>query len=109
VAALRWRNCWLSNRGSKLSACSSDQLAHGVMVGAMARGMRIPQDLAICGFGNANSGAHMVPSISTVHVDGPQIGRVAARLIVERCRSPPIVRSVIDVAFGLMERQSTAG
>ncbi len=89
--------------------CSSDQLAHGVMVEAMARGMRVPGDLAVCGFGNADFGAHMLPSISTVHVDGPEIGRLAARLIVDRCRQAPIPKRVIDVGFRMIERQSTAG
>ncbi|MCU4118966.1 LacI family DNA-binding transcriptional regulator [Variovorax sp. N23] len=89
--------------------CSSDQLAHGVMVEAMARGMRVPGDLAVCGFGNADFGAHMLPSISTVHVDGPEIGRLAARLIVDRCRQAPISKRVIDVGFRMIERQSTAG
>ena len=90
--------------------CSSDQLAHGVMVEAMARGMRIPQDLAVCGFGNADFGAHMLPSISTVHVDGPKIGHLAARLIVDRCRGELSAQAAaIDVGFSLIERQSTAG
>lgn len=89
--------------------CSSDQLAHGVMVEAQARGLRIPQDLAICGFGNADFSAHMVPSITTVHVDGPAIGRLAARLIIDQCRGAPIAESIIDVGFRIVERESTAG
>jgi LacI family gluconate utilization system Gnt-I transcriptional repressor len=88
--------------------CSSDQLAHGVMVEAQARGLRIPQDLAICGFGNADFSAHMVPSITTVHVDGPDIGRLAARLIIDHCRGEPIAESIIDVGFRIVERESTA-
>ena len=88
--------------------CSSDQLAHGVMVEALARGMRVPQDLAICGFGNADFGAHTVPSITTVHVDGAEIGRLAARLIVARCRGESVAQPVIDVGFRVIERQSTA-
>ncbi len=88
--------------------CSSDQLAHGVMVEAAARGLRIPHDLAVCGFGNADFGAHMLPSISTVHVDGPEIGRLAARLIIGRCRGESVVRKVIDVGFRMVERESTA-
>lgn len=88
--------------------CSSDQLSHGVMVEAAARGLRVPQDLAVCGFGNADFGAHVLPSITTVHVDGAGIGRTAARLIVDRCRGKPVERRVIDVGFSLVERQSTA-
>lgn len=87
--------------------CSSDQLANGVLVEAQARGLRVPQDLAICGFGNADFAAHMFPSITTVHVDGPEIGRVAARLIIDRCDDVPLKHAVIDLGFRLIERQST--
>jgi LacI family gluconate utilization system Gnt-I transcriptional repressor len=88
--------------------CSSDQLAQGVMVEALSRGLRVPQDLAICGFGNADFGAHTVPSISTVHVDGAEIGRLAARLIVARCRGESVAQPVVDVGFRMIERQSSA-
>ncbi|BEP64576.1 LacI family DNA-binding transcriptional regulator (plasmid) [Variovorax sp. V213] len=88
--------------------CSSDQLAHGVLVEAQARGLRVPQDLAVFGFGNADFSAHMVPSISTIHVDGPEIGRLAAQLIIDRCRGATIERPVVDVGFRIIERQSTA-
>lgn len=88
--------------------CSSDQLAHGVMVEASARGLRVPEDLAVCGFGNADFSAHMVPSITTVHVDGPEIGRLAARMVIDRCKGEPVAQPVIDVGFRLVERQSTA-
>ncbi|MEJ8859047.1 LacI family DNA-binding transcriptional regulator [Variovorax robiniae] len=88
--------------------CSSDQLAHGVLIEAQARGLRVPEDLAICGFGNADFSAHTVPSISTVHVDGPEIGRLAARMIVERCRGEVVEKPVVDIGFRIVERGSTA-
>jgi LacI family gluconate utilization system Gnt-I transcriptional repressor len=94
--------------GLEAVTCSSDQLAHGVFVEALSRGLRVPQDLAICGFGNAEFSAHMVPSITTVHVDGPEIGRLAARLIVARCAGEAIEHPVVDVGFRMIERQTTA-
>ena len=87
--------------------CSSDQLAQGVVAEAQARGLRIPEDLAVCGFGDADFAAHMEPSLTTVHVDGAAIGRLAARLIVERCRGQTVDQRVIDVGFRIIERQST--
>ena len=87
--------------------CSSDQLAQGVVAEAQARGLRIPDDLAVCGFGDADFAAHMEPSLTTVHVDGAAIGRLAARLIVERCRGQTVDQRVIDVGFRIIERQST--
>jgi LacI family transcriptional regulator, gluconate utilization system Gnt-I transcriptional repressor len=87
--------------------CSSDQLAQGVVAEAQAQGLRIPEDLAVCGFGDADFAAHMEPSLTTVHVDGAAIGRLAARLIVERCRGQAVDQRVIDVGFRIIERQST--
>lgn len=87
--------------------CSSDQLAQGVLVEARARGLRIPRDLAVCGFGDADFAAHMDPSLTTVHVDGAAIGTLAARLILSRCASEPVAEPVVDVGFRIMEREST--
>lgn len=89
--------------------CSSDTLASGVLAEAQARGLRVPDDLAVCGFGNADFGAHVVPSITTVHVDGPEIGRLAAQLIIDRCRGKTVDQPIIDLGFRLIERESTAG
>jgi len=87
--------------------CSSDQLAQGVLVEAQARGLRVPGELAVCGFGNADFAAHMQPSLTTVHVDGAAIGRLAVRSIVDRCRGEAVEQPIVDVGFGIVERQST--
>jgi LacI family gluconate utilization system Gnt-I transcriptional repressor len=87
--------------------CSSDQLAQGVIVEAQARGLRIPDDLAICGFGSADFAAHMVPSLTTVQVDGAAIGTIAARLILERCGGLTVNAPIVDIGFRIDERQST--
>lgn len=87
--------------------CSSDALAHGVMVEAMARGLRVPQDLAVCGFGDADFAAHLYPSLTTVRIDGERIGRQAAQLVLDRCLGRSIPAKVIDVGFDIVERQST--
>jgi LacI family gluconate utilization system Gnt-I transcriptional repressor len=89
--------------------CSSDQLAQGVIVEAQARGLRVPEDLAVCGFGDADFAAHMAPSLTTVHVDGAAIGRIAAQLIIERCSGRVVDPRVVDVGFRIVERQSTQG
>ncbi|AGW93543.1 MULTISPECIES: LacI family DNA-binding transcriptional regulator [Cupriavidus] len=87
--------------------CSSDQLAQGVIVEALARGLRIPQDLAVCGFGDADFAAHMEPSLTTVQVDGAHIGKLAARMLLDRCRGETVAEPVVDVGFRIVERGST--
>lgn len=94
--------------GLQAVACSSDQLAQGVLVEAQARGLRVPQDLAVCGFGNADFAAHLFPSLSTVLIDGPAIGRCAAQLVLARCRGETVAQPVVDVGFRIVERGSTA-
>jgi LacI family transcriptional regulator, gluconate utilization system Gnt-I transcriptional repressor len=89
--------------------CSSDPLAHGVLVEAQARGLRVPEDLAVCGFGDADFAAHIVPSLTTVHIDGAAIGKLAAQLIIERCSGKVVDQHVFDVGFRIVERQSTLG
>jgi LacI family gluconate utilization system Gnt-I transcriptional repressor len=88
--------------------CSSDMLAHGIVVEAQARGLRVPADLAVSGFGNAEFSAHVLPSLTTVHVDGDAIGRLAAELVLESCSGQRSPRSVFDLGFELLERGSTA-
>lgn len=89
--------------------CSSDQLAQGVIAEAQARGLRVPQDLAVCGFGGADFAAHMEPSLTTVQVDGAEIGRQAARMILERSRGGRVSPASLDVGFRIVERRSTGG
>lgn len=89
-------------------SCSSDTLAQGVLVEAQARGLRVPQDLAICGFGNADFAAHLLPSMTTVLIDGPEIGRLAAGMVLARCRGEGVEQPVVDVGFRIVERGSTS-
>jgi LacI family transcriptional regulator, gluconate utilization system Gnt-I transcriptional repressor len=89
--------------------CSSDGLAQGLMVEAQARGLRVPQDIAVCGLGGADFAAHLHPSLTTVHIDGAAIGRLAAQLVIDRCQVRPVAQPVVDVGFRIIERQSTGG
>jgi LacI family gluconate utilization system Gnt-I transcriptional repressor len=87
--------------------CSSDLLALGVLAEAHARHLRVPEDLAICGFGGAEFAADTEPPLTTVQIDGAAIGTLAAQLILERCRGEAVRQQVIDVGFQIVERQST--
>ena len=96
-------------RDLRAVCCSSDGLAEGVMIEAQARGLRIPEQLAVVGFGDADFAAHLVPSLTTVHVDGAEIGRRAAQLILDRCGGRDVPSPVIDLGFRIVERETTGG
>jgi LacI family gluconate utilization system Gnt-I transcriptional repressor len=100
----------LLDREQRLDAvyCSSDALAEGVLTEARVLGMRVPGDLAVCGFGDADFAAHLAPSLTTVRADGAAIGKRAARMILDRCRGEKVSERVVDVGFAIVERESTA-
>lgn len=87
--------------------CSSDLLAMGVLTEAIARGISVPQHLSIVGFGDVPYVADMVPSLTTVHINGSDIGRKAADFLVARAGGMPVDEPIVDVGFAIVERDST--
>lgn len=89
-----------------LVVCSSDWLAQGVLVEAHAAGVKVPDDLAVIGFGNLALAAEMRPTITTVDIDGARIGREAVRILRARAAGEPDVHRCIDVGFRIIGRDS---
>lgn len=87
--------------------CSSDLLALGVMTEAQARGLEIPRQLALVGFGDLEFAADLHPALTTVRIDGTAIGRQAARFIVDRAEGRQVPRRIVDIGFSIVERAST--
>lgn len=87
-------------------SCSSDLLALGVLTEAHARGVAVPGSLAVIGFGNLPFAAGVIPSLTTVHIDGVRIGRTAAELIISRAAGETVKHSHVDVSFSIIPRDS---
>ena len=86
--------------------CSSDLVALGVITEAHARGLQVPRDVAIVGFGDLDFAAGVLPSLTTVRVDGERIGRIAAGFIVDRAEGRAVESPIVDVGFSLVRRAS---
>ncbi|MBW0169960.1 MAG: LacI family DNA-binding transcriptional regulator [Hydrogenophaga sp.] len=87
--------------------CSSDLLAAGVVTQARVRGIDLPGQLAVMGFGDVPFVADMVPALSTVHINGADIGRMAARCLIDRAERREVAAPVVDVGFSIVERDTT--
>ena len=68
-------------------ACANDHLACGLLMQAQAQGLRVPQDLAVLGFGDFPVGRQLQPALSTVHPPSQQIGRATAQALLAALRS----------------------
>ena len=87
--------------------CSSDLLALGVMTEARAQGVAVPERVAIVGFGDVPFLSDMVPSLSTVRINGADIGRQAAHFLIDRAEGRAVDPRVVDVGFAIIERDTT--
>ena len=87
--------------------CSSDMLALGVLTEAAARGIAVPGQLAVVGFGDLGFAADTEPALSTVRIDGTAIGRRAARFIVDRAEGRAVGEKVVDLGYRVVERASS--
>ncbi len=86
--------------------CSSDLLALGAMTEARAQGISIPERIAIMGFGDVPFLADMVPALSTVHINGADIGCQAARFLIARAEGRTVSPSIVDVGFAIVQRDT---
>ncbi|MEO0854068.1 MAG: substrate-binding domain-containing protein [Cyanobacteria bacterium J06648_11] len=61
--------------------CVSDAAAFGVQSALKSRGIAVPEEIGVAGFGNFEFSRFASPTISTVVVDSFRIGREAGQLI----------------------------
>jgi LacI family transcriptional regulator len=99
----------LSHPGETPTAilCGTDQLAFGVMIEAQSRGLRIPEDLSLIGFNDADYAAFLSPSLTTIRIHAADIGQMAAENLLSRMAGRSVVR-LTEVAAELILRGSTA-
>lgn len=88
-------------------ACANDHLACGVLMQALDAGVRVPDDLAVLGFGDFPVGRQLRPALSTVRPPSQQIGRETARALARAlaCGEAPVG---LALPWQLLARGSTA-
>ncbi|WP_421356007.1 LacI family DNA-binding transcriptional regulator [Pseudocitrobacter faecalis] len=96
----------LADSECDIIVCSSDTLAQGAIMEAESRGVRIPQDIAVMGFGDLDFAAFNRPSITTVSVDRRGIGERAAMMLADRIEHVTRDETILDLGFELIERES---
>jgi len=90
--------------------CVSDLPAFGVLSALKAKGLVVPDDIAVAGFGNFEVSRFSSPSITTVEVDPKSIGVAAGDLIGCLLKSPDAAHEArqIRVEARIVFRESTS-
>jgi LacI family gluconate utilization system Gnt-I transcriptional repressor len=87
--------------------CMNDWMALGAINEIQRQGKAVPADIAVAGVGDTDFSRERGLGITSVRVPGGEIGRMAARLILERGDSDSDDHTVIDLGFDIV-RRSTA-
>lgn len=86
--------------------CSSDLLALGTLIEAQTLGVRVPDQLAVIGFGDLDFARDVQPALTTVRIDGCRMGREAAQCLIDRAEGRTVSGHIADIGFELVERAS---
>ena len=86
--------------------CSSDSVALGALSEARRRGLAVPDDIAIAGFGDFEMASDNGLALTTVRVPGLAIGKEAARLVLQRGNGEAPGRHVVDLGFEIVRRMT---
>ncbi|MGL5948351.1 MAG: LacI family DNA-binding transcriptional regulator [Aeromonas sp.] len=87
---------------------TNDVIATALLMEAISRGIRVPEQLSIIGFGDFPSSGYLAPvTLSTIN---PNIGGIADRtaaMLLAMAQSGQDSAEIVDVGFDLIPRQST--
>jgi LacI family gluconate utilization system Gnt-I transcriptional repressor len=90
--------------------CVSDLSAFGALTECQRRGLAVPGDIALAGFGAYDLAEYAVPSITTIDVSARAIGRLAGDTVIRQLdpRGGPGGRIITRIEPRLIARATTA-
>jgi len=91
--------------------CVSDLSAFGAIMECHRQGLKVPEDVAIAGFGDFEVSRYCTPTITTVSVDPYGIGRRAGQLLLASAKAQrehlPRPQEVAITDYKILAREST--
>jgi len=86
----------------------NDLMALGLIRGIRRRGGAVPDDACVVGYDNITAGAFASPSLTTVAAPLHEMGRVAARLMLDIVEGHETTTEPVVLPATLVKRESTA-
>jgi LacI family transcriptional regulator len=101
----------LLERGVEFDAvfASNDLPAIGAMHHLAASGIRIPEDVAVVGFGGANVAGLVTPTLTTVRIPLYEMGATAFQVLLDQINHEHHGERLVQVLPELVVRQSSGG
>lgn len=99
----------LIDRGVDAIFCANDATAAGALQAIRARGLRVPDDIALAGFDDLDFAATMDPPLTTVRQQVPVQGEEASRALLGLIADPTSGPRRVLLPTTLVVRESTIG
>ena len=109
IEAARGGLAQLLRANPKLTAiiCGNDVLALGALLEARKRGIAVPEKMSIIGFDDLELSRHLMPSLTTLHVDATAMWTEAAKHLIAQIEGAIQLPQEIKTAVNLVIREST--
>jgi len=85
---------------------ANDEMAAGILAGAIAKNVRVPQDLGVVGFDDTRVAQMTNPLLTTVRVPMSGMGAAAIELLCRRIAEPEIPARTVTLSAELVVRES---
>lgn len=86
----------------------NDSMAVGALDAAREAGLRCPEDISIVGYNNNPLTGYLNPPLTTIHLPGYELGRMAADTVIAMLDEPDVAQHTVTLPPRLVVRGSTA-
>jgi LacI family transcriptional regulator len=87
--------------------CANDDIALDVIRCLKAKGIAVPQDVAVTGYDNVEGMAQVEPILTTVRVGNQRLGRRLVQQLMWRIQNPTFPKEIIYINVEVIFRQSS--
>jgi DNA-binding LacI/PurR family transcriptional regulator len=88
--------------------CNNDLQAIGAINEIQKAGLRVPEDISVCGYDDIEIAKYYNPSLTTTHVKSYEIGKIAAQELIHKIENKNETRVMCDIPAKLVIRESCA-
>ena len=106
-ARLGLKKLLLNNPKITAIICGNDVLATGALLEAQKQGIKVPKELSIVGFDDLEISRHLLPSLTTIHIDAVGMWAQAANHLISQINEVDNLPKKIKANVNLVIRESS--
>jgi DNA-binding LacI/PurR family transcriptional regulator len=86
--------------------CANDLTAIGAMKAVKEKGLNVPSDISIISIDDIDTAQYMSPMLTTIRVPMEELGKMTAKILIDRIENGKTLPMKIELPFSLIIRES---